>query len=145
MMTYFAYLKRKRCAMETENIKDKRSSKVWPHEANDFTTWLAEKDNLSLLGEAVGIELEPVETESSVGGFSLDILAKEADTGRNVVIENQLEETNHDHLGKIITYASGKDAAIIVWVVKRARPEHRKAIEWLNQHIDQALPSFLLK
>ena len=119
--------------------------KVWPHEANDFTTWLAEKDNLSLLGDALGIELEPVETESSVGGFSLDILAKEAGTGRTVVIENQLEETNHDHLGKIITYASGKDAEIVVWVVKRARSEHRKAIEWLNQHIDQSIGFFLVE
>lgn len=126
-----------------KRIKDLR--KVWPHEANDFTKWLAEEHNLSVLGEAIEIEMELEETESAVGGFSLDIFAKEVGTGRRVVIENQLEDTNHDHLGKILTYAAGKDAEIIIWVVKRARPEHRKAIEWLNQHIDESTAFFLVE
>ena len=124
-------------------ITDLRS--VWPHEANDFTKWLAQEENLSLLGDAIDIELELEERESSVGGFSVDIFAKEVSTNRRVIIENQLEDTNHDHLGKLITYASGKGAEVIVWIVKRARDEHRQAIEWLNQHTDSNIGFFLLE
>ncbi|MCR5496601.1 MAG: DUF4268 domain-containing protein [Paludibacteraceae bacterium] len=118
---------------------------VWPHEANDFTKWLALEENLALLGDTIGIDLELEERESSVGSFSVDIFAKEVGSDRKVIIENQLEDTNHDHLGKLITYASGKDAEVIVWVVKRARDEHRQAIEWLNQHTDNNLGFFLLE
>ena len=118
---------------------------VWPHEALDFTRWLSESDNLELLSEAVGIELELVETESSVGSFNVDIFADEAGTGRKVVIENQLEETNHDHLGKIITYAAGKDAEVVIWIVAHARDEHKQAIEWLNQHTDSDFGFFLVE
>lgn len=98
--------------------------KIWPHEALDFTKWLAEDENLQLLGDTIGTELELIEVESSVGSFNVDIFASEVGTSRKVIIENQLEDTNHDHLGKIITYASGKDAEIIVWIVARARDEH---------------------
>ena len=124
-------------------ITDLRS--VWPHEANDFTKWLAQEENLALLGDAIDIELELEERESSVGSFNVDIFAKEVGTNRRVIIENQLEDTNHDHLGKLITYASGKGAEVIVWVVKRARDEHRQAIEWLNQHTDSNIGFFLLE
>lgn len=112
---------------------------VWPHEALDFTKWLSEEPNLAILCSAVGIELELIETESSVGSFNVDIYAREAGTGRRVIIENQLEGTNHDHLGKVITYAAGKGAEVVVWVVARARDERRQAIEWLNQHNRQRL------
>ena len=118
---------------------------IWPHEANDFTKWLAEEHNLAKLGEEIGIELELEERESSVGNFNVDLYAKEEGTGRKVIIENQLEETDHDHLGKLITYASGKGAEVVVWVVKRARDEHRQAIEWLNQHTDTDLGFFLVE
>lgn len=124
-------------------ITDLRS--VWPHEANDFTRWLAQEENLTLLGDAIEIELELEERESSVGSFNVDIFAKEVGTNRRVIIENQLEDTNHDHLGKLITYASGKGSEVIVWVVKRARDEHRQAIEWLNQHTDSNIGFFLLE
>ena len=124
-------------------ITDLRS--VWPHEANDFTKWLAQEENLALLGDAIDIELELEERESSVGSFNVDIFAKEVGTNRRVIIENQLEDTNHDHLGKLITYASGKGAEVIVWVVKRARDEHRQAIEWLNQHTDSNIGFYLLE
>ncbi len=124
-------------------ITDLRS--VWPHEANDFTKWLAKEENLALLAEAIDTELELEERESSVGSFNVDIFAKEVGTNRKVIIENQLEDTNHDHLGKLITYASGKGAEVIVWVVKHARDEHRQAIEWLNQHTDSNIGFFLLE
>lgn len=126
-----------------KRITDLRS--IWPHEANDFTKWLADEHNLTKLGEEIGIELELEERESSVGNFNVDLYAKEEGTGRKVIIENQLEETDHDHLGKLITYASGKGAEVVVWVVKRARDEHRQAIEWLNQHTDTDLGFFLVE
>lgn len=126
-------------------IEQVRLRDIWPNEAHDFTTWLAASNNLSKLGSACGIELELDETESAVGTFSVDILARELDTERPVVIENQLEDTNHDHLGKLITYAAGKDAGIIIWVVKRARGPHRKAIEWLNNHTDEGCAFFLVE
>ena len=126
-----------------KEIKELR--KVWPHEALDFTPWLAEEDNLALLADAVGLEISVDETESSVGDFSVDIYASEIGTDRKIIIENQLEETDHDHLGKLITYASGKSADIIIWVVKRAREEHRSAIEWLNNHTDEKIAFFLVE
>ena len=122
-------------------VTDLRS--VWKNEANDFTPWLADEKNINLLGEAIGLEMVVEETESNVGDFNADIYATEADTGKKIIIENQLEDTNHDHLGKLITYASGKDANIIVWVVKHAREEHRSAIEWLNLHTDDEIGFFL--
>lgn len=116
---------------------------AWPNEAFDFTPWLAKEENISKLGDAIGIDISVDETESSVGSFSLDISATETGTDRKIIIENQLEDTNHDHLGKLITYASGKSANIIIWVVKHAREEHRAAIEWLNNHTDDKVGFFL--
>ncbi len=126
-----------------KEVKDLR--RVWPHEALDFTPWLADEENLSILADAVGLEITVDETESSVGDFNVDIYATETGTDRKIIIENQLEDTNHDHLGKLITYASGKEADIIIWVVKRAREEHRAAIEWLNNHTDEKIGFFLLE
>ena len=126
-----------------EKIDDLRS--VWPHEARDFSKWMAQEENLALLSDTIGIDILLEERESSVGDFSVDLFAAEAGTNRRIVIENQLEDTNHDHLGKIITYASGKGAEIIIWVVKRARDEHKQAIEWLNQHTDENIGFFLLE
>ena len=124
-----------------EEIKNLRE--VWTREAREFTTWLAQEENMALLGEALDIDIAVEEQEASVGDFRADIVATEARSGRRIVIENQLEDTNHDHLGKIITYASGRDAEIIVWVVRRAREEHRSAIEWLNNHTDENIGFFL--
>lgn len=118
---------------------------VWPHEALDFTKWLSLDANLALLGEAIGIEISLEERESSVGNFNVDIFALENGSDRKIIIENQLEDTNHDHLGKLITYASGKGAEVIIWMVKRARDEHRQAIEWLNQHTDSRIGFFLVE
>lgn len=118
---------------------------VWKHEAKDFTTWLAKPENLEILGESLGLDLEPLEQESRVGKFSADILAKDISSGRTVIIENQLEESNHDHLGKCITYASGKDADVVIWIVKKANEEHRKAVEWLNERTDSELAFFFVE
>lgn len=124
-----------------EEIRDLRA--IWPHEALDFTPWLAEDEHMAILGDAIGMEIAADETESAVGDFSVDIVATEAGTGRRIIIENQLEDTNHDHLGKLITYASGKGANTVIWVVRHAREEHRAAIEWLNNHTDDEVGFFL--
>ena len=124
-----------------EEIKDLRT--VWPHEALDFTPWLSQDDNITLLADSIGIDITVDETESSVGDFNVDIFASETGTDRKIIIENQLEDTNHDHLGKLITYASGKSADIVIWVVKHAREEHKAAIEWLNNHTDDSVGFFL--
>jgi len=118
---------------------------VWGHEAVDFTSWLAQEENLDALSEEIGVTIKLIKTEAHVGKFNVDILAEEEATNRKIIIENQLEDTNHDHLGKIITYASGYDAEIIIWIVKDVREEHQKAIEWLNEHTDENIGFFLLK
>lgn len=126
-----------------KKIKDLRS--VWKNEPKNFSKWLSEEENLNLLGNEIGVDITLDQLESRVGDFSVDILATEVDTNKKIIIENQLEDTNHDHLGKIITYASGKNAEIIIWIVKRAREEHRKAIEWLNDNIDAKISFFLVE
>ena len=117
----------------------------WKHEAADFTSWLAQDENLQLLSEEIGIDISLVQTEASVGKFSVDILAEEDNTGRKIVIENQLETTNHDHLGKLITYASGFDAEIVIWIVKDVRDEHKQAVDWLNEHTDDKINIFAIR
>lgn len=118
---------------------------VWGHEATDFSDWLSKQENLNILSEEIGVDIKLIKTEASVGKFSVDILAEEEASGRKIIIENQLENTDHDHLGKIITYASGYDAEIIIWIVKHVRDEHQKAIDWLNEHTDENINFFLLK
>ena len=114
---------------------------VWGDEARDFTPWLASEGGLSMLGEVLDVDLELVETESRVGPYKADIVARfSAEDGEDqhiVVIENQLEPTDHDHLGKIITYASGHDAATCVWVASSFTEEHRQAIDWLNENMPE--------
>ena len=126
-----------------ERVDDLR--RIWQHETHDFSKWLAQEENLVLLSDAIGIDIVFEELESPVGGFNVDLYGTEDGTGRKIIIENQLEETNHDHLGKIITYASGKGAEVIVWIVRRARDEHKQAVEWINQHTDENIGFFLIE
>lgn len=120
-------------------IKQKQINprKMWPNEAANFTPWLAE--NIADLGERIGMELEVVGQEVSVGPYSADILAKDVNTDAYVVIENQLEKTNHDHLGKSITYASALGAKTIVWIATDFTEEHKKALDWLNDNTNEDL------
>ena len=112
-----------------ERVSDLRAT--WPNEAQHFTPWLAE--NIAELGEALGMDLELQQIEAPVGGYSLDILATDLNSNRPVIIENQLEVTNHGHLGQLLTYAAGFDAEAVVWVTREFRDEHRQALDWLNQ------------
>lgn len=118
---------------------------IWVHEATKFTKWLAEEENLALLSDELDIEISLIETEATVGSFNVDILAEDPGSDKKIIIENQLEKTDHDHLGKIITYASGVAASHIIWIVADVREEHKRAIEWLNEHTDDEINFFLIK
>lgn len=96
------------------------------------------------MSDAIGLDISFLQTEASVGKISVDILAEEENTSRKIVIENQLESTDHDHLGKIITYASGFDAEIIIWIVKEVRDEHKQAIDWLNDNTNEKINFFAI-
>ena len=113
---------------------------VWAHEAHNFTPWL--RDNLALLADTLGVGIEPVGSEFRVGIFSSDIVGRTIPDGRTVVVENQLEPTNHVHLGQLLTYASGLDARIIVWLATQFRDEHRQALDWLNAHTTEGVDFF---
>ena len=118
---------------------------IWKTEALDFTPWLAGEDNLLLLGETLGIDLELEAVEQNVGPFRADILCKDTLSDRWVLIENQLERTDHTHMGQLITYAAGLDAVTIVWIAARVADEHRAAMDWLNEIMDSEVRFFLLE
>ena len=105
---------------------------VWTSEPTQFTPWLARAENLEILGETLGLELELESVEKEVGSFRADIVCKDIGAGSSVLIENQLEQTDHDHLGKLLTYAAGLQAVTVVWLTERFRDEHRAALDWLN-------------
>ncbi|MCA9344504.1 DUF4268 domain-containing protein [Candidatus Saccharibacteria bacterium] len=130
--------------MNIGRIKKVKLREIWKHEAYDFTNWLAQEDNLEILNETLGIGLINPQTEVSVGKFSVDILAED-DNGNKAIIENQLEPTNHDHLGKLITYSSGLLAETIIWIVSKARSEHEQAINWLNENTTENANFFLIE
>jgi hypothetical protein len=104
---------------------------VWPNEATDFTPWL--RDNADALAEALGLDLELTVIEHQVGPFFLDVLGRDVTNDNVLVVENQLTQTDHDHLGKLVTYAANTDAATVVWMALSFREEHRQAIAFLNE------------
>jgi hypothetical protein len=118
---------------------------IWKREDTGFTKWLSEDQNLKLLSQEIGIPLKLYKIEASVGKYSADIVAEVENSEQTeyVIIENQLELTDHDHLGKIITYGSGYNAKILIWIFKEIDDEHRQAVDWLNENSD--LNIFALK
>lgn len=116
-------------------LQNVRPRDVWPHEALNFTPWLL--GNVDVLSDLLGMDLVLEEAEHPVGGFSLDLKGYDESTGDTVIVENQLEQSDHTHLGQIITYAAGTEPTTIVWVATHFRPEHRAAIDWLNQRTDE--------
>lgn len=106
---------------------------VWGSESGSFTPWLAQQENLKLLGDTIGIDLELEAQEKNVGPFRADILCKDTNTGQWVLIENQLERTDHGHLGQLLTYAAGLEVVTIVWIAAKFTEEHRAALDWLNE------------
>ena len=121
---------------EIEKV-DVRSA--WAHEQHEFTPWLSEDENMARLSDAIGVDLEVEGIEVAVGPYSADILAKDIGSQRYVVIENQFGKTNHDHLGKLITYASFLDASTVIWIAEHFTEEHHKAIDWINDHTTEGV------
>ena len=129
--------------MEFGELIDVDLREAWPHEANDFTPWLAE--NLHRLSQAIGVDLELEDTEVSVEGFSADILARIPSDGSMVVIENQLENTNHTHLGQVLTYLAGLEAQTVIWIAREFQGPHLSAVRWLNSHTVDPFSFFAVK
>ncbi len=119
--------------------------KVWETEAGDFTPWLAKDDNLALLGDTIGLVLELEAQEKNVGPFRADILCRDTKDSSWVLIENQLERTDHTHLGQVMTYAAGLKVVTIVWIAYRFTEEHRAALDWLNEITDERFNFFGLE
>lgn len=131
--------------MKLGELKKVDLRELWPHEALDFTKWLAKNENIERINRVVGLTLTNIRTEVSVGSYNVDIACEDITTGDQVVIENQLTKTDHTHLGQIITYASGLNAKYVIWIVKAARDEHQSAVEWLNKSTTQDVHFFLLE
>lgn len=130
-------------SLESQEVRE-----YWSHEARDFTPWLANEiraDSVSELEDTLGLDLEVTEEEKSVGRYNVDIVAEVVDDNRQVVIENQLDSSDHDHLGKSIAYASGVDADIIVWIAPKFNDEHQDAMQWLNENSREGVDLFAVR
>jgi hypothetical protein len=117
----------------------------WRNEAVDFTPWLSKQENIELLSEYLNIDLEIISSEEKVGPFRADILCKDIQTDRYVIIENQLEKTDHSHLGQILTYSAGLEASTMIWIANDFTEEHRAAIDWLNEITNDSINFFGVK
>ena len=129
--------------LDLGSIENVNPRNVWPNEANDFTPWLA--NHVDLLAAALGLDIEIEQSEAAVGAFSLDLLGRESGSDRVVIIENQLERTDHAHLGQLLAYAAGLDARIVVWISPAVRDEHREAIHWLNEQTTDSVAFFAVE
>ena len=131
--------------MKLGRLEEVDIRELWKHEQYDFSEWLSKEENIEMLSDEIGLTLTDINKEVFVGSYRCDLVAKDETTGIKAIIENQMEATNHDHLGKIITYASGLDANIVIWIVKEAREEHKSAIEWLNNKTIKDISFFLIE
>lgn len=123
-------------------LEDLPLRQAWKHEAHQFTPWLAE--NIAHLSEAIGVQLELTGTEVAVETFSADILARDEEDNV-VLIENQLETTDHAHLGQVMTYLAGLEAQTVIWIAPKFREPHLSAIRWLNEHTADGFSFFAVK
>lgn len=124
-------------------LSDAPVREAWPDEAHDFTPWLF--DNISFLSDLLGIELKAIATEAAVENFSVDIIAEDSRTGDRVLIENQLEASDHRHLGQVLTYLAGIEAKSVVWIARDFQDAHRSAVRWLNEHTDDEFAFFAVR
>lgn len=131
--------------MKLARITKVNPREIWKHEALNFTQWLAKEENIAVLCEELEINLENVKPEAAAGRYNVDLVADDIDTKCKVIIENQLEPTDHKHLGQLLTYASAYDASIIIWVVTDYTEEHRQAIDWFNRNISENIAFFLVQ
>lgn len=123
--------------MKLSKIKEIPPRSYWHNEATDFTPWLAEEENLADLGEAIYLDLELVSREERMDGGRADLLCVDPSTGKNVIIENQLEKTDPDHLGRILSYAAALNANTIIWIATEFDEQYRATIDWLNRVTDE--------
>ena len=119
--------------MKLSKITEIPPRRYWKNESSDFTPWLAEEDNIALLSEAISLDLEVVSREEKIDGGRADLLCIESGTERNVIIENQLEKTDPDHLGRILSYASALNANTIIWIATEFDEQYRATVDWLNR------------
>lgn len=131
--------------MEIGKLTEVDLRNLWKHEQYDFSEWLSKTENIEILNDVLGVTLADISKEVYVGTYRCDLVGVDESTGIKIIVENQLEASNHDHLGKIITYASGLDAQVVVWIVKQAKEEHKSAIEWLNNNTNSNINFFLIE
>lgn len=131
--------------VELGRLKPVPLREFWTDESREFTPWLAKEENLKLLGDTIGIELELEAQEKDVGPFRADLLCKNTIDGTWLLIENQLEKTDHAHLGQLLTYAAGLEAVAIIWIAERFTDEHRATLDWLNEITDERFTFFGLE
>lgn len=129
--------------MEFADLNEINLRTAWPDEAHDFTPWLSQ--NLNRLSQAIGIPMELEDTEVAVQEFSADILARNPTDNTLILIENQLEPTDHTHLGQILTYLAGLNAQTIIWIARNFREPHLSAVRWLNTHTSDPFAFFAVQ
>ena len=126
---------------QLSTLEDVDLRNIWENESADFTPWLAQSDNIDFIGEEIGIDLTVEEREKPVGSYNADIFCKD-ESGNPVLIENQLDGTDHKHLGQLLTYAAGLDAVTIIWVASEFNDKHRETLDWLNKYTAQGINFF---